>query len=81
MLLTFLLFTAVFLGNRGTSCDMPCCFRIPSDLMRTVFKVAAQTDEGWGKLLDMYKHSINDPEKHKTLEALASTQDVRKIIW
>uniref|UniRef100_A0A8C2BY48 Aminopeptidase n=1 Tax=Cyprinus carpio TaxID=7962 RepID=A0A8C2BY48_CYPCA len=54
---------------------------IPSDLMRTVFKVAAQTDEGWGKLLDMYKHSINDPEKHKTLEALASTQDVWKIIW
>uniref|UniRef100_A0A8C1QQ58 Leucyl/cystinyl aminopeptidase n=1 Tax=Cyprinus carpio TaxID=7962 RepID=A0A8C1QQ58_CYPCA len=55
--------------------------QIPSDLMRTVFKVAAQTDEGWGKLLDMYKHSINDPEKHKTLEALASTQDVWKIIW
>uniref|UniRef100_A0A673M4G9 Aminopeptidase n=1 Tax=Sinocyclocheilus rhinocerous TaxID=307959 RepID=A0A673M4G9_9TELE len=54
---------------------------IPSDLMRTVFKVAAQTDEGWGKLLDVYKHSINDPEKRKTLEALASTQDVRKIIW
>uniref|UniRef100_A0A673M0R8 Leucyl-cystinyl aminopeptidase-like n=1 Tax=Sinocyclocheilus rhinocerous TaxID=307959 RepID=A0A673M0R8_9TELE len=55
--------------------------QIPSDLMRTVFKVAAQTDEGWGKLLDVYKHSINDPEKRKTLEALASTQDVRKIIW
>ncbi|KAK2911698.1 hypothetical protein Q8A67_003831 [Cirrhinus molitorella] len=55
--------------------------QIPSDLMRTVFKVAAQTDEGWRKLLDMYKHSINDPEKRKTLEALASTQDVRKIIW
>ncbi|XP_050965784.1 leucyl-cystinyl aminopeptidase isoform X2 [Labeo rohita] len=56
-------------------------FRIPSDLMRTVFKVAAQTDEGWSKLLYTYKHSINDPEKRKTLEALASTQDVRKIIW
>uniref|UniRef100_A0A671RJY7 Aminopeptidase n=1 Tax=Sinocyclocheilus anshuiensis TaxID=1608454 RepID=A0A671RJY7_9TELE len=53
---------------------------IPSDLMRTVFKVAAQTDEGWGKLLDTYKHSINDQEKRKTLEALASTQDIRKII-
>uniref|UniRef100_A0A8C1VS32 Leucyl-cystinyl aminopeptidase n=1 Tax=Cyprinus carpio TaxID=7962 RepID=A0A8C1VS32_CYPCA len=56
-------------------------FQIPSDLMRTVFKVAAQTDEGWGKLLDIYKHSINDQEKRKTLEALASTQDIRKIIW
>ncbi|XP_043095047.1 leucyl-cystinyl aminopeptidase isoform X2 [Puntigrus tetrazona] len=55
--------------------------QIPSDLVRTVFKVAAQTDEGWDKLLDLYKHSINDPEKRKTLEALASTQDIRKIIW
>uniref|UniRef100_A0A673LRT7 Aminopeptidase n=1 Tax=Sinocyclocheilus rhinocerous TaxID=307959 RepID=A0A673LRT7_9TELE len=55
--------------------------QIPSDLMRTVFKVAAQTDEGWGKLLDTYKHSINDQEKRKTLEALASTQDILKIIW
>lgn len=60
---------------------MPYCFRIPSDLMRTVFKVAAQTDEGWGQLLDVYKHSINDPEKRKALEALASTQAVPKIIW
>ncbi|XP_056314489.1 leucyl-cystinyl aminopeptidase isoform X2 [Danio aesculapii] len=55
--------------------------QIPSDLMRTVFKVAAQTDEGWSELLDSYKHSIYDTEKRKMLEALASTQDVRKIIW
>lgn len=49
--------------------------------MRTVFKVAAQTEEGWGVLLGTYKYSISDPEKHKALEALASTQDVRKIVW
>ncbi len=49
--------------------------------MRTVFKVAAQTDEGWVQLLDVYKHSINDPEKRKALEALASSQAVPKIIW
>ncbi|XP_051551970.1 leucyl-cystinyl aminopeptidase-like [Myxocyprinus asiaticus] len=54
--------------------------QIPSDLMRTVFKVAAQTEDGWTTLLDSYKHSICDTEKRKTLEALASTQDVKKII-
>ncbi|XP_052411438.1 leucyl-cystinyl aminopeptidase isoform X2 [Carassius gibelio] len=54
--------------------------QIPSDLVRTVFKVAAQTDEGWVELFGVYEKSINDPVKRKTLEALASTQDVRKII-
>lgn len=49
--------------------------------MRTVFKVAARTEDGWGVLLDTYKYSNSDPEKRKALEALASTQDVRKIIW
>lgn len=56
-------------------------YQIPSDLMRTVFKVAAQTEEGWGVILETYKYSISDPEKRKALEALASTQDVRKILW
>ncbi|XP_067294260.1 leucyl-cystinyl aminopeptidase isoform X2 [Pseudorasbora parva] len=56
-------------------------FQIPSDLMRTVFKVAALTEDGWDVLLSTYKHSIYDSEKRKTLEALASTQNVRKIIW
>ncbi|XP_073717169.1 leucyl-cystinyl aminopeptidase isoform X2 [Misgurnus anguillicaudatus] len=56
-------------------------FEIPSDLMTTVFKVAVQTEDGWGVLLDTYKYSIYDPEKRKALKALASTQDVRKIIW
>lgn len=65
----------------NNTCYMLCCIRIPSDLMRTVFKVAAQTDDGWDVLLNTYKHSIYDAEKHKTLEALASTQDIRKIIW
>ncbi|TRY95869.1 hypothetical protein DNTS_021398 [Danionella cerebrum] len=56
-------------------------FQIPSDLMMTVFKVAALTDKGWVELLESYKHTIYDTEKRKMLEALASTQDVRKIIW
>ncbi|XP_051950921.1 leucyl-cystinyl aminopeptidase-like [Xyrauchen texanus] len=54
--------------------------QIPSDLMRTVFKVAAQTEDGWTTLLDTYKYSIYDTEKLKTLEALTSTRDVKKII-
>lgn len=54
---------------------------IPSDLMTTVFKVAARTEDGWSVLLDTYKNSIYVPEKRKALVALASTQDVRKIIW
>lgn len=55
--------------------------RIPGDLMKVVFSVAAQTEDGWTTLLDFYKHSVYDSEKRKTLEALSSTQDVRKIVW
>ncbi|XP_036454251.1 leucyl-cystinyl aminopeptidase isoform X2 [Colossoma macropomum] len=54
---------------------------IPGDLLKVVLSVAAQTKEDWQVLLDTYKHSIYDSEKRKTLEALASTQDVRKIVW
>uniref|UniRef100_A0A8B9HSR5 Leucyl-cystinyl aminopeptidase n=2 Tax=Astyanax mexicanus TaxID=7994 RepID=A0A8B9HSR5_ASTMX len=54
---------------------------IPGDLLRVVLSVAAQTEVGWKELFDTYKHSIYDSEKRKTLEALASTQDVRKIVW
>ncbi|KAL7836696.1 hypothetical protein AOLI_G00279800 [Acnodon oligacanthus] len=54
---------------------------IPGDLMKAVLSVAAQTEEGWHVLLETYKHSIYDSEKRKTLQALASTQDVRKIVW
>ncbi|KAI4901681.1 hypothetical protein NFI96_029218 [Prochilodus magdalenae] len=54
---------------------------IPGDLLKAVLSVGAQTEKGWGDLFDTYKHSIYDSEKRKTLEALASTQDVRKIVW
>lgn len=50
--------------------------------MKTVFTTGAKTDDGWKFLLSMYMSS--DPEaeeKHKMLEALASTEDVRKLIW
>ncbi|XP_067425164.1 leucyl-cystinyl aminopeptidase isoform X2 [Emydura macquarii macquarii] len=55
---------------------------LPTDVMKTVFTTGAKTDDGWKFLLSMYMSS--DPEaeeKHKMLEALASTEDVRKLIW
>ncbi|XP_030647452.1 leucyl-cystinyl aminopeptidase isoform X2 [Chanos chanos] len=55
--------------------------QIPGDLLKTVFSVAAQSDDDWGELLETYKYSIFDSEKRKILEAMSSTNDVRKIIW
>ncbi|XP_053510304.1 leucyl-cystinyl aminopeptidase [Ictalurus furcatus] len=54
---------------------------VPGDLLRAVLSVAAQTEEGWNALYESYVHSICDSEKRKTLQALASTQDMRKIAW
>ncbi|KAG5280989.1 hypothetical protein AALO_G00066240 [Alosa alosa] len=54
---------------------------IPGDLMRVVFSVAAQADDGWNTLLEAYRHSIYDSEKRKMLEALASTHNVSRIAW
>nr|XP_046203096.1 leucyl-cystinyl aminopeptidase isoform X3 [Oncorhynchus gorbuscha] len=55
--------------------------RIPGDLQRVVFSVAAQSDSGWLSLLDTYRLTTYDSEKRKILQALASTQDPRRIVW
>lgn len=55
--------------------------RIPGDLQRAVFSVAAQTDSGWEYLLGAYRHASYDAEKRRILQALASTQDARRIVW
>ncbi|TSM85985.1 Leucyl-cystinyl aminopeptidase [Bagarius yarrelli] len=55
--------------------------KVPGDLLRAVMSVGAQTEDGWNSLYDSYTQSIHDSEKRKTLEALASTQDMRKIAW
>ncbi|MBN3301131.1 LCAP aminopeptidase, partial [Amia calva] len=55
--------------------------RLPGDLMKTVFTVGAQTNDGWEKLFTAYKLSKIGAEKKKILQALASTQDIRKIVW
>ncbi|XP_069082023.1 leucyl-cystinyl aminopeptidase-like isoform X2 [Pleurodeles waltl] len=54
---------------------------LPTDVMKIVFKAGAKTEEGWTTLLNMYRSSMYEAEKTKLLEALASTDDVRKLIW
>lgn len=55
--------------------------RIPGDLQQVVFNVAAQSNEDWFALLHMYENVAYDAEKQKIVKGLASTQNVRKIVW
>ncbi|KAM4707148.1 LOW QUALITY PROTEIN: leucyl-cystinyl aminopeptidase [Discoglossus pictus] len=55
--------------------------RIPPDVMLMVYKVAAESEDGWNTLLEMYSSSLFEAEKRKILEALASTTDARKLMW
>lgn len=63
-----------YVESNGTS-------RIPGDLQRVVFTVAAQSNQDWLTLLNMYGHVTYDSEKRKMLEGLASTQDAQSIVW
>uniref|UniRef100_A0A8B9QNC8 Leucyl-cystinyl aminopeptidase n=1 Tax=Apteryx owenii TaxID=8824 RepID=A0A8B9QNC8_APTOW len=54
---------------------------LPSDVMKAIFATGAKTDDGWEFLLKMYSSSVSEAEKKKMIEALASTDDVRKLIW
>nr|XP_015307205.1 PREDICTED: leucyl-cystinyl aminopeptidase isoform X1 [Macaca fascicularis] len=54
---------------------------LPTDVMTTVFKVGAKTDKGWSFLLGKYISIGSEAEKNKILEALASSEDVRKLYW
>lgn len=49
--------------------------------MSTVFKVGAKTEKGWSFLLSKYVSVDSEAEKNKILEALASSEDVRKLYW
>ncbi|XP_065821852.1 leucyl-cystinyl aminopeptidase [Labrus bergylta] len=55
--------------------------RIPGDLQQAVFNVAAQSNEDWETLRDLYSHVTFDAEKRKMLRGLASTQDAWRIVW
>ncbi|XP_062238076.1 leucyl-cystinyl aminopeptidase [Platichthys flesus] len=63
-----------YIESNGTS-------RIPGDLQRVVFTVAAQSDEDWETLFHMYGHATYDAEKRKMLQGLASTQNTRQLVW
>ncbi|XP_015704979.1 leucyl-cystinyl aminopeptidase [Coturnix japonica] len=54
---------------------------LPSDLMKAIFITGAKTNDGWEFLLRMYTSSVPEAEKSKIIEALASTEDVRKMMW
>ncbi|CAL8248281.1 unnamed protein product [Merluccius merluccius] len=53
--------------------------RVPGDLQRVVFSVAARSEEGWAALMRTYAETSNDAQKRKILQALASTRDPRHI--
>ncbi|XP_036166331.1 leucyl-cystinyl aminopeptidase isoform X3 [Myotis myotis] len=54
---------------------------LPTDVMTAVFKVGARTESGWSFLLSKYISIGSEAEKNKILEALASSEDVRKLYW
>nr|XP_025147986.1 leucyl-cystinyl aminopeptidase isoform X3 [Bubalus bubalis] len=54
---------------------------LPTDVMTTVFKAGAKTEGGWSFLLSKYVSLGSEAEKNKILEALASSEDVRKLYW
>ncbi|XP_061874080.1 leucyl-cystinyl aminopeptidase isoform X6 [Colius striatus] len=54
---------------------------LPSDVMKAVFTAGAKSSDGWEFLLMMYTSSFAEAEKSKMIEALASTEDVRKLTW
>lgn len=54
---------------------------LPTDVMNIIFTVGAKTASDWDFLLGVYSSLASEPEKLKILEALASTEDVRRLIW
>ncbi|KAG8130885.1 putative Leucyl-cystinyl aminopeptidase-like protein [Naja naja] len=54
---------------------------LPTNVMKIIFTAGAKTEAGWQFLLKMYSFVDSEPEKLKILESLASTSDVKKLIW
>ncbi|KAM6289417.1 LOW QUALITY PROTEIN: leucyl-cystinyl aminopeptidase-like [Aegotheles albertisi] len=54
---------------------------LPSDVMKAIFTAGAKSGDGWEFLLKMYSSSVSEAEKRKMIEALANTEDGRKMIW
>ncbi|XP_055968445.1 leucyl-cystinyl aminopeptidase [Sorex fumeus] len=54
---------------------------LPTDVMTTVLKAGAKTEQGWAFLRSKYVSMTSEREKSKVLAALASSDDVRKLYW
>uniref|UniRef100_A0A8D0VIC7 Aminopeptidase n=1 Tax=Sus scrofa TaxID=9823 RepID=A0A8D0VIC7_PIG len=53
---------------------------IPSDVLKIVYSVGAQTTEGWNYLLEQYGLSLSGAEKNKILYALSTSKHQEKLI-
>ncbi|KAK1176498.1 endoplasmic reticulum aminopeptidase 2-like isoform X1 [Acipenser oxyrinchus oxyrinchus] len=52
---------------------------LPTDVLRTVYLIGAQTSEGWNQLLEYYRVSLSATEKNKILSALTQSRDTDKL--
>uniref|UniRef100_A0A8C3YTD9 Aminopeptidase n=1 Tax=Catagonus wagneri TaxID=51154 RepID=A0A8C3YTD9_9CETA len=53
---------------------------IPTDVLKIVYSVGAQTAEGWNYLLEQYGLSLSGAEKNKILYALSTSKHQEKLI-
>uniref|UniRef100_A0A2K5EMY8 Aminopeptidase n=1 Tax=Aotus nancymaae TaxID=37293 RepID=A0A2K5EMY8_AOTNA len=53
---------------------------IPTDVLKIVYSVGAQTTEGWNYLLEQYKLSMSSAEKNKILYGLSTSKHQEKLL-
>ncbi|XP_004678177.1 PREDICTED: endoplasmic reticulum aminopeptidase 2 isoform X2 [Condylura cristata] len=53
---------------------------IPTDVLKIVYSVGAQTTAGWNYLLKQYELSMSGAEKNKILYALSTSKDQEKLM-
>uniref|UniRef100_A0A8C9H3Y8 Aminopeptidase n=1 Tax=Piliocolobus tephrosceles TaxID=591936 RepID=A0A8C9H3Y8_9PRIM len=52
---------------------------IPTDVLKIVYSVGAQTTTGWNYLLELYELSMSSAEKYKILYALSTSKHQEKL--
>lgn len=53
---------------------------IPTDVLKIVYTVGAQTTAGWNYLLEQYELSMSGAQKNKILYALSTSKDQEKLM-
>uniref|UniRef100_A0A8C6EQZ2 Aminopeptidase n=1 Tax=Marmota marmota marmota TaxID=9994 RepID=A0A8C6EQZ2_MARMA len=53
---------------------------IPTDVLKIVYSVGAQTTAGWNYLLEQYELSVSSAEKNKILYALSTSRHQEKLV-